>query len=54
MFRRWSIGPNWKFERKARGLHKGTEKKISQPRMKHGWNTDKKVAELQTTINVYM
>ena len=46
MFRRWSIGPNWKLERKAKGLRKGTEKKISQPRMKHGWNTDKKVGQL--------
>ena len=44
LFRRWSIGPNWKFERKARGLRKGTEKKVSQPRMKN--NTDKKVGRL--------
>ena len=52
LFRRWSIGPNWKFERKARGLRKGTEKKISQPRMKHGWNTDKKEGQLPQPRNL--
>ena len=52
LFRRWSIGPNWKFERKAKGLRKGTEKKISQPRMKHGWNTAKKVGQLPQPITL--
>ncbi len=53
MFRRWSIGPNWKLERKARGLRKAIEKKrISQPRMKHGWNTDKKEGQLPQPINL--
>src|SRR5271166_1341674 len=52
LFRRWSIGPNWKLERKAKGLRKGTEKKISQPRMKHGWNTDKKVGQLPQPITL--
>src|SRR5271165_5067750 len=27
---------------RRRGLRKRTERKVSQPRMKHGWNTDKK------------
>jgi hypothetical protein len=53
LFRWWSIGPNRKFERKARGLRKATEKKrISQPRMKHGWNTDKKQGQLPQLINL--
>ena len=52
LFRQWSIGLNWKFEWKARGLRKGTEKKFSQPRIKHGWNTDKKVGQLPQPINL--
>jgi hypothetical protein len=38
--------------RKARGLRKGTEKRISQPRMKHGWNTDKKAGQLARPMNL--
>ncbi len=50
LFRRCSTSSNWKFERKASSLRRGTEKTISQPRMKHGWNTDKKLGQLPQQI----